>query len=258
MTRNRNMARRQLGPAHNMQKIRAFFTRLCRDNRGNIIVEFALVMPIFMILSVGGIELANYAVTRMRVEQIALNVADGASRIGEGSLLNALKIYEHNINDVFAGADAQSSNLNIFGTYAEKVNGTSTTKGKGRIIMSSLEPMANPNTTNRYKIGWQRCKGQLTSYTPQYGTHAQASGTNMVAMGPTGQQVTVPNGMAMIFVEVRYRYEPLFNVGLQNEFGLFGGTLSYKDINAVKAMIVRDDRDMSQIYPSAGVTASTC
>jgi TadE-like protein len=252
------MALPQLGAVANMLILRNFFHRLRSDNRGSIIVEFAFVMPIFMILSIGGVELANYAVTRMRVDQIALNTADSASRIGEGSLLNALRIFEHNINDVFAGADAQSSNLKIFGTYIEKIGGVSTVKGKGRIIISSLEPMANPNTTNRYKIGWQRCKGQLTSYTPQYGTHGQPSGTNMVAMGPSGQQVIVPNGMAMIFVEVRYRYEPLFPINLQNQFGLFDNNLSYRDINAVKAMIVRDDRDMSQIYPSAGVTASTC
>ena len=241
-----------------MRTFRKFFTRLGRDNDGSVIVEFAFVMPIFMILSVGGLELANYAVTKMRIEQIALNVADSASRIGEGSLLNALKIFEHNINDVFAGANAQSSNLNIFGNYSEKVGSTSTTKGKGRIIISSLEPMANPNPTNRYKIGWQRCKGQLTSYTPQYGTHGQSSGTNMTAMGPVGQQVTAPDGLAMIFVEVRYRYEPLFNIDTQNYFGLFNGNLSYRDINAVKAMIVRDDRDYTQVYPSAGVTPSSC
>lgn len=241
-----------------MRAIQNFFAQLIRNESGNIIIEFAFMMPIFMILSVGGLEVANFAVTRMRVEQIALNVADSASRIGEGSLLNALKIYEHNINDVFAGANAQSSNLNIFGSYDEKVGNVTTAKGKGRIIISSLEPMANPNTTNKFKIGWQRCQGQLTSYTPQYGTWNQASGTNMVDMGPTGQKVTVPDGMAMIFVEVRYRYEPLFNIDLQNHYGLFGGTLTYKNIDAVKAMIVRDDRDLTQIYPSAGVTASTC
>ena len=64
--------------------------------------------------------------------------------------------------------------------------------------------------------------------------------------------------MALIFVEVRYRYEPLFNINLQDHYKLFGGTLSYKNIDVVKAMMVRDDRDLSQIYPSAGVTASTC
>ncbi len=241
-----------------MQNLPKLCRQLSRDCSGNVITEFAFVMPIFMIMSIGGLEVANYAVTRMRVEQLALNVADSASRIGEGSLINALKIYEHNINDVFSGAAAQSSNLNILGTYVEKVGNTSVVKGKGRIIISSLEPMANPNTTNRYKIGWQRCKGQLTSYTPQYGTYGEPSGTNMEAMGPPGQQVTVPNGMAMIFVEVRYRYEPLFPINLQNHFKLFGGTLSYKNIDAVKAMIVRDDRDLTQIYPSTGVTPSTC
>ena len=241
-----------------MRSFLNFLANLRRDVSGSIIVEFAFMMPIFMVLTVGGVEVANYAVTRMRVEQISLNVADSASRIGEGSLLNALRIFEHNINDVFAGANAQASNLNIYGTYSERIGSTSTVKGKARIIISSLEPMANPNPTNRYRIGWQRCQGQLTSYTPQYGTFGQPSGTNMVAMGPTGQQVTVPNGMAVIFVEVRYRYEPLFRVELQNHFDLFNGSLSYKDINAVKAMIVRDDRDTTQIYASPGVTASTC
>lgn len=242
--------------APDMKRMHIFLARLLRDNRGNIIIEFAFMMPIFMILSVGGLELANYAVTRMRIEQIALNTADSASRIGEGSLINALKIYEHNIEDVFAGANVQSSNLNIFGNYTEKVGGTSTLKGKGRIIMSSLEP--DPANPGKFRIGWQRCKGLLTSYTPQYGTYGQSSGSNMTAMGPAGQQVTVPNGMAMIFVELRYRYEPLFALDLQNHFGLFGGKLSYKNIDVVKAMIVRDDRDTSQVYPSAGVTASTC
>lgn len=231
-------------------------TRLFADDSGNIITEFAFAAPILMTLTIGGMELANFATTKMRIQQLALQVADNGSRIGEGSLLSALKIYEHNIEDVFAGAEAQASDLNIFGNYVESVGNTQTTRGKGRIIISSLEPVANPNPTARYEIGWQRCKGNLTTYTPQYGTFGQPSGTNMTGMGPTGRRVTVPEGSAVIFVEVRYRYEPLFNIGLQE--AIFGDNMDYQNMDSISAAIVRDDRDTTQVYPSTGVTASTC
>lgn len=229
---------------------------LWRDNTGNMIVEFAFAAPILMVLTVGGLELTNYAITKMRIQQLALQVADNASRIGEGSLLTALKIYEQNINDVFAGAEAQASGLNIYGNYIEQTGGTNTTVGKGRIIISSLEPTANPNNANTYKIGWQRCKGNLTTYTPQYGTLGQPSGVNMVGMGPTGRQITAPAGSAIMFVEIRYRYEPLFNIPFQRE--IFGSNMIYQNIDAVSAMMVRDDRDVTQVYPTAGVTAANC
>lgn len=239
-----------------MTKCRTLARRLVTDTQGNIIVEFAFAAPILMVLTVGGMELTNFAITKMRIEQLALQVADNASRIGEGSLLSALKINEQNINDVFAGAEAQAGDLRIFGNYSEPIGNVPTVRGKGRIIISSLQPTANPNPTNTYRIGWQRCKGNLISYTPQYGTAGQASGLNMTAMGPVGRQITAPAGTAIMFVEVRYRYEPLFNTGLQQK--IFGANMSYQNMDAVSAMMVRDDRDLTQIYPSAGVTASTC
>lgn len=233
--------------------LRAGVSKILSNETGNIITEFAFAAPILLVLTVGGMELAHFAITKMRIQQLALQVADNASRIGEGSLLAALRINEANINDVFAGAEAQADDLKIYKTYAEVIGNSSTTKGKGRIIISSLEPTATPN---RYKIGWQRCKGNLTTYTPQYGTHGQASGINMVGMGPTGRQVIAPSGSAVIFVEIRYRYEPLFNIGFNQQ--IFGNTMSYQDIDAISAMMVRDDRDTTQVYPATGVTASTC
>lgn len=238
------------------QSFRTGFAKLVSDQSGAMLVEFALSAPILMVLTAGGMELANFATTKMRIQQLALQVADNASRIGEGSLLAALRIHEANIEDVFAGAEAQANDLAIYDNYVEKVGSTSTVKGKSRIIISSLEPTASPNPTNTYKIGWQRCKGNLTSYTPQYGTRGQPSGTAMTGMGPAGRQVIAPSGSAVIFVEIRYRYEPLFNINLNRE--IFGNNLSYKDIDAVSAMMVRDDRDLTQVYPSAGIVASTC
>jgi Flp pilus assembly protein TadG len=231
-------------------------SQLAINNSGSIAVEFALTAPVLLIMMIGGLELSNFAITKMRVQQLALQVADNASRIGEGSLNAALRINEGNINDVLAGAEAQAGDLNVFKNYNEKINGSTTVKGKGRVIISSLEPMANPNTSGKYKIGWQRCKGNLTSYTPQYGTAGQASGTNMTGMGPTGGRVIAPDGTAIMFVEVSYRYEPFLDIGWKK--AVFGTGMDYQSINAISAMMVRDDRDTSQVYPKTGITASNC
>lgn len=239
-----------------IRRLRNLFGKLKRDRSGNLIVEFAYMTPIALILTVGGAEVANYAIVSTRISQLAIQVADNASRIGEGSPLAALKVYESNINDVLTGAGIQAGTLNIYGNYNETVSGSTSVKAKGRIVISSLEPVANPNPTNKFKIGWQRCRGNDTSYAPQYGVVGAASGTNMDGMGPAGRQVKAPDGTAVIFVEVHYRYEPLLNIGYSRQ--VFGTSMSYQDINAVAAMIVRDDRDTSQIYPIAGETASTC
>lgn len=227
-------------------RFRQSLARLWCCESGVALIEMAYSLPVLISLTVGGAELANYATVAMRVSQLALQVADNASRIGEGSPLAAKKISETQINDILEGADAQAGGLNILGSQTED----GVTHAKARIIISDLEPVANPNTTNKYKIGWQRCKGPLTSYTPQYGTYGATSGSNMDGMGPTGRQVIAPDGTAVMFVEIRYRYKPL----------LFGSLaiMPYRDIDVVAAMIVRDDRDLTKIYNSEGATIATC
>ncbi len=224
---------------------------LWRDRSGVALVEFAYAAPVLITLTVGGAEIANYATVKMRVSQLAIHVSDNASRIGEGDPLAARRITETQINDLLTGAGIQAGTLNIFGTFVERSGGADVTRPRGRIIISNLEPMVAPvNTGNRYKITWQRCRGLATTYTPQYGTVGQASGTNMVGMGPAGRQVTAPDGTAVIFVEVHYRYEPLFIGQI--------GIIPYENINAVSAMTVRNDRDLTQIYNSEGAAVSSC
>jgi hypothetical protein len=170
--------------------------------------------------------------------------------MGEGDPMAAKKITEAQINDLLQGALAQGGNLNINGTYSEqRASGGPLTKNKARIIISSLEP--DPVNTGRNYIHWQRCYGQATSYTPQYGREGD---NNLTGMGPTGRQVFAADGTAVIFVELHYRYEPLFPLIRPEKFG----PMNYRDINNVAAMIVRDDRDLSQIYNTEGATPSAC
>ncbi len=161
---------------------------LRQDASGVAFVEFAYALPIFLGLALGGLELTNYVTTRMRVNQVALHLADHASRMGEGAQLAAKTVSEKQINDAFVGAALQAGNLDIF--------------TNGRVILSSLEEMPPPNTPTRYRIRWQRCRGSLT-YTSAFGV---SGATNLTGIGPAGRQVTTPAGSATMFVEIRYRY----------------------------------------------------
>jgi Flp pilus assembly protein TadG len=216
-------------------RIITLLARLRPAQGGLAAVEFALTAPVIMAMFLAGAELTNYAITKMRISQIALHVADNASRIGTASLLTSPQISETQINDLLIGANLQAGALSL--------------STRGRVIVSSLEPVANPNTTSKFKIRWQRCYGGK-SYTSSYGVQGA---TNMNNMGPTGQTVTAPDTGAVMFVEVAYDYRPLISAR-------FIPTTVIKDI---AAMTVRDDRDYAGnggvgIYNNEGATASTC
>ena len=54
--------------------------RLGRDQRGAALMEFAFTAPLVLALGLYGVEMGNQALTHMRLSQIALNLADNASR----------------------------------------------------------------------------------------------------------------------------------------------------------------------------------
>lgn len=239
-------------PVGRMAPVIKLWKALTEDRSGLAMVEFALSAPLVIIMITGGAELANYTVTAERMSALAIQVADNVSRIGDGDPLAAKKITETQINDLLQGALAQGGNLNINGTYSEKQsNGTVITKNKARIVISSLEPDPNPLHIEKNYIHWQRCYGKGTEYLPSYGRQGD---DNLPGMGPTATRVYAPPGTAIMFVEVHYRYEPLFPVFRQGMFGI----LNYKDMDNVAAMMVRDDRDLSQIYNTEGAAVSSC
>lgn len=232
-----------------MSRIAALAGRLRRDSSGIAMLEFAFILPIFLVLSLTGAELTNYVITRMRVSQMALHLADNAARIGTGTMLQAKTISEADVNDLLTGTGLQSGELDIY--------------GKGRVIISDVEPMASPNTTNKYKIVWQRCRGSKTDHASTFG---KAGDTNLAGVGPNGRQITAPDDGATMFVEVYYEYTPLVKTSLSPS----------TTMTETASMMVRDRRDLSDdsklangsvnpnpqhpngIYKVAGVTPSTC
>jgi hypothetical protein len=232
-----------------------FLNNLRKDCSGLALVEFAVSLPFFMGLSVGGFETAYYSYVQMRLNQITINTADGAARMGEGAVLADKRIDEQQINDVFAGTIREGESILLGGEHEYKDPGTGdvTLRGNALIILSSVEPHPGFNSANpKYRIRWQRCVGQANFFSPQYGKITTAQ--NVDAIGPVGRQVTPPDGGAVMFVETQYYFKPLILNGFTR--------LGEASITKSAAMVVRDIRDYSGgnegVYPKAGATASEC
>jgi hypothetical protein len=192
----------------------------CRG--GVAATEFALCLPFLLSAGLMGLEVANRAIVQTQVAQIAAQIADNASRIGDTSTLQDRKIYEADIDDLLRGAAVQGgARLDLF--------------GHGRVIVSSLEVV--PGTDDRQYIHWQRCAG--TKHHPSsYGLEGDGLNGGLPGMGPKGKEVWAFPDEAVIFVEVAYDYQSL--VGPR--FGMGG------EIVSTASFTVRDDRDLTQIY----------
>lgn len=163
--------------------------RSCRalrnDCNGVAIIEFAIALPVLLILVLVGLETANYAIAIQRVSQIAAVVADTASR-------GAVAIDDKQINEIMTGAKMIGAPID----FAQN----------GRIILSDLEQ--STSNTARQWIRWQRCSGakQVVS---SYGLPTTMASSTMASMGPPANQIAAQAGAAVMFVEVVYDYQPL-------------------------------------------------
>jgi len=194
--------------------LRRLLRRLRRSQRGASIVEFALVLPVFLLAALGGVETANMVVSIMRVSDIATAVADNASRLGQTDNSAIVPtVTEADIGSIMKGAEEQGKDIDLM--------------AKGRVILSSLE--VDPVSGDQY-IHWQRCAGSAT-HVSKYG---QQGTTVPAGLGPAGREITAPPGEAVMYAEVFYTYEPLF-AGF-----ITGPILMHEEA----AYLVRDDRNL--------------
>jgi len=214
--------------------------RLGRDARGVAMVEFALALPLVLATTCYGVEIANYALANLRVSQVALALADNASRVGITASSSSQQLREIDILDVLEAARAQGKQLGV------------TTNG--RITLSSLEPDAS----NTQRIHWQRCLGlkEGATFKSHYGDTPITAGSDTGTayqgdpapdggMGPKDKKVVAPPSSGVMFVEVNYQYQPVFGTWMLGDRA--------RVIHYIASFIVRDRRDFSRIWnPSPG------
>ncbi|HEX4693505.1 hypothetical protein [Sphingomonas sp.] len=219
--------------------------RLAQDTSGLALLEFAFAMPIVLMIGMYGIETANQALINLKISQIALNLADNASRVGLLNNSNIEQLREVDMNDVLQAARNQGAGIGL------------TTNG--RITVSSLEK----DSSGTQRIHWQRCIGQKSgtgydsTYTTTVTAGTDATSGNAGTPAPTGMadsenpgsSVSAPTNGGVMFVEINYLYKPVVGNWLF-------GTMR---IHYVASFIVRDNRDFAQIYnPSPTAARATC
>ena len=168
--------------------------RLCRlpdCTSGVSMVEFALALPVVMLVAVGGLECANVALAHLRVSQIATTTADTSARV-------LTQMDETDVEEAFAGVDVMGDRIDF--------------AAHGRVVLSSIEPNGQTGSNKGQKIAWQRCHGSL-NVAPLYGRQGAGATNNSLVqgIGPTGRKISAADDTAVMFVEVTYRYQPLIH-----------------------------------------------
>lgn len=208
-----------------------FWGWIGRSRDGVALTEFAFVLPILLIFLSFGVELANYVQAIRRVSDLAVLVADNASRMGtrnEGLSVN--QITEAEINDVFIGAQLQA-NLTDF-------------EDEGRIILSSLQR----NAQDGQWIAWQRCAGNAT-FDSAFGSEGRGSnGRAFRGMGPPDNLIQAPPGSAVMVVEIFYNYQPVVPML----------SLPPRTIRELAVFNVRENRDLTAPRNPERVEVSDC
>lgn len=218
---------------------------------GVALIEFAVALPVLMVLGLMGLETANYAMAHLRVSNIAVLTADNAARVRDS-------IDEADIIELFTGAKLSGANIQ----FAQN----------GRIILSDLEPTGTG--TNQW-IRWQRCDGALNYSNPTANMRprtaagvAITNGTEIYNADRTTLNTTNPSspaatpaiagmgttttmaaqsGSAVMVVEVVYTYQPI----IPNSF------LAGRQIRYESAFNVRQRND--QALKNAGrITPRSC
>lgn len=209
--------------------IRQTLRNLKQDVSGLAMVEFAFAAPLVLGMGMLGTDTASLVIAHLQVSQIAMQLADNASRVGEEDTLAARRVYERDIIDTLLGAEKLGENISIY--------------QQGRVIISSLQR----NAQGGQWIAWQRCRG-AKNFNASYGAQgAGSTGTSFPGMGVPGRYITASAGTAVMFVEVAYDFRSITPMNLFNN----------QQIVYTAAFNVRDNRDLSQLYAGGAVARCT-
>jgi len=177
------------------------------DIEGTALIEFALALPVLLIVTLSGLEFTNFIVAHHRVRQMAVMTADNASRL-------RTPMSEAYMNQLFVGVDKAGAAIDF--------------KNRGRLILSSVQ---NNTAGNGQWIRWQRCFGTLVRTSKVGG---QDKGKNDTSL-PDIDGIAAQPGSAIMYAEASYMYHPLFS----NPF------TSDQEIYQEVAFIVRQRSDFS-------------
>lgn len=165
-----------------MKIIKSFLSFLRRE-RGNALIEFAICLPVLLLLFLSGVELNNYILAKNRLCRTAAEIADILAR-------------QQNTSTAVIGI-LQTPNITL-NMYNFSQN--------GGIVASDIYNNGGTTQASKMLIGWQKSVGTGSS---KIGASGGAP-TNI----PGGLVIT--NDREVIIVEIFLTYTPTFLVPFVN------------------------------------------
>ncbi len=150
---------------------------IARCSAGNVAVEFALTVPVMLLLMLGSVEMGRFVLLHQKLDRVATSISDLVSR--------ADTISESQIDDIFTAADQVAQPFDL--------------ADLGVVIVSSI---TNPDG-NGPTIAWQRSGGGTYAATSQLG--AEGDTPDLPA------DFEVRQGETAIISEVYYDFTPFLS-----------------------------------------------
>jgi hypothetical protein len=154
----------------------ALLGRLRRDDRGSILTEIALAMPLYISVLMGTVETGNFLLTHLKVQHTVVSVADLITRDED--------ISEDVIEDIFLAVPQ------IMAPFHDS--------GKTVAIVSAI----SQNEDTPASIFWQRHGGGTLAKSSSFGDQGDA-----LASLPAG--LTLRDNETILATEIYFSYEPL-------------------------------------------------
>jgi TadE-like protein len=162
-------------------KLKAHLLAVRQNEKGTVLIEMAMVTPVFITLFMGMFDITLALRARLKVNNLGYNMVT----IGG---INGRDVTEQQLNDVLNNIDKIVAPMDDF-------------LDNGKAVFVAVEGVGNGNV-GRAKILWNRCagNGQVPS------NYAGARGQEVDL--PSG--LTLDGGLTAMIADVSYRYTPQF------------------------------------------------
>lgn len=172
-----------------------------RNHRGVAMVEFAMILPILLLLAAGSFEVARYALILQKLDRIVATLSDLVARSGDDAL-SALEVTNIMDSALFMAQP--------FDFSADSI-----------LILTSVQG----RTAQAPEILSQRTLGSISGVASGIGTTIGGNAVLPTAFADVGSGETLSNGETLIVAEAVYNYSPY----LIGSLGFFGDMKIYRD-----------------------------
>ncbi|WP_293948314.1 TadE/TadG family type IV pilus assembly protein [Sneathiella sp.] len=168
--------------------------RFRRNRQGVAMAEFALFLPVLVLLAAGSFEVARYALMTQKLDRIAATLSDLIARSGTEN------ISETEISNIIDSAIFMAQPFDI--------------AGENMIILTSVQGRAGEAP----EILSQRVAGSVDGASSRIGDTVGGDATLPSVFPDAGSGETLSDGETLIVAEVYYNFRPY----LLGDIGFFG------------------------------------